>query len=429
MDGVISQSTQELLRPGPCEDVYYADPKTAKKACWRTTLNTRFTQSLTNLTQGVSQFTLPPAAGYSDIIVAFQMPSFTLGEAADIAVNKGFGYDLINRISYRIGGSSQYFISGAQNKLLALKNSPDAASRDAILSLGGPAITTAQGWADYGANNWAYVVLSIPGTIPSASNKSVPIPSDLLSQQIVITLELNPLSSVISVNGSGTIAGKVLQSAFFQAQQVELTNMADALARRVDMTTHSYSMPVIFTQQETAINLGNSATSQQVNLTGFRSGEVRSIDLWLTKTTDAVPSSGGTLNPGFWYAPFGVQVSYAGQILMRADANTGALINLINQKQTSQVAASYLSFAGGSYTANARDSKWLSVPLAQSTDEPSYETTYTSGLEVTNGIIQVALTTADYRGLPTAAADYVLHASYNYNSVLVFSQGTADFAF
>ena len=424
MDGVISQSTQELLRPGPCEDVFYADPKTAKKACWRTTINTRFTSALTNLTQGVSQFTLPPAAGYSDIVVAFQMPTLNTGAAAGLALSRGWGYDLINRISYRIGGSSQYFISGAQNKLLALKNSPDAASRDAILALGGAAVTTAAAFNALGANNYAYVVLSIPGTTPSKSNKSVPIPSDLLSQQIVVTVELNPLSAVFSNNGGSVPAA--LASGTFQAQQVELTNMADALARRVDMTTHSYSMPVVFTQQETAIGLQAGTGTQSVNLTGFRSGEVRAISLWLTKATDDAATA---RNGGFWYAPASVQVSYAGQIVMRADAGIAALLNLINQKATSQVAATYLSYGGGAYTATAADSKWVEVPFAQATDEPSYNSVYTSGLEVQNGIIQVQLAATDINGLPVDASGYTLHASYDYNSVIVFSQGTADFAF
>ena len=425
MDSVISSSTQELLRPGPCVDAYYADPKTAQKACWRTTINTRFTAALTNTTQGVSQFTLPPASGYSDIVVTFQLPTIATLAAAGLAVPRGWGYDLINRISYRIGGSSQYFISGAQNKLLALKNSPDAASRDAILALGGQAVTTAAKFNSLGANNYAYVVLSIPGTIPSKSNKSVPIPSDLLSQQIVITLELNPLSAVFSNNG-GTIPTQPLASATFQAQQVELTNMADALARRVDMTTHSYSMPVVFTQQETAVSLGTGTGVKSVNLTGFRSGEVRSIDLWLTKDTDDVITN---RNGGFWYAPSSVQVSYAGQIYFRADAGISQLLNLINQKATSQVAATTATWNGSTYDVVAADSKWVSVPFAQAVDEDSYKTLYTSGLEVQNGIIQVQCAATDKDGVPVDASGYTLHASYDYNSVIVFSQGTADFAF
>ena len=417
MDGVISQSTQELLRPGKCVDAYYADPKEAQKACWRTTVNTRFTQSLTNLTQGVSQFTLPPAAGYSDVILTLRMPDLT-GVATGLALPRGWGYDLISRISYRIGGSSQYFISGAQNKLLALKNSPDAVSRDSIFALGGQELKSAGDFAAVGANNYAYVYLSIPGTIPSKSNKSVPIPSDLLSQQIVITVELNPLASVFS-NNAGTVPS-ALASGTFQAQQVELTNMADALARRVDMTTHSYSMPVIFTQQETAVSLSSSAAAQSVNLTGFRSGEVRAIDLWITKASDATATVN---NPGYWYAPTNVQVSYAGQIYFRADGDSSQLINLINQKMTSKVSGSVLAYAGGAYSSTPTDFRWVDVNFAQPVDMDSYQTWYTSGLEVQNGIIQVTLTT------PTAAADYTLHASYDYNSVIVFSQGTADFAF
>jgi hypothetical protein len=66
---------------------------------------------------------------------------------------------------------------------------------------------------------------------------------------------------------------------------------------------------------------------------------------------------------------------------------------------------------------------------------------YISGKEITNGIVQVqfnlprapdAFSGAAAAGIIAGAGingNWQLHVSYVYNSVLVFSQGTADFAF
>lgn len=59
----MSESIQQLVRPGKCVDVYYPDPDTAKKQCFRTTQNTRYVQQFANLSGGSSVLTIPPNNG------------------------------------------------------------------------------------------------------------------------------------------------------------------------------------------------------------------------------------------------------------------------------------------------------------------------------------------------------------------------------
>jgi len=93
---------------------------------------------------------------------------------------------------------------------------------------------------------------------------------------------------------------------------VMLANQGDALARRVDMTSHSLTYPVRFIQQEVSVLLTNpsytsttSATStpNTVTLSGFRSGEVKELHCWLTAANDnpAGGTVGNTVNPFNWY--------------------------------------------------------------------------------------------------------------------------------
>jgi hypothetical protein len=337
-------------------------------------------------------------------------------------VNRGWGYAAIKQISYRIGGSSQYFLSGDQVLLNALRQCPNAQARDDLFALGGAELT---GAALNSANNYAYVWLSLPWTKPTSAGKPVPLPSDLLTQQIQVTCELQPPSYYFSLSagGAGTVPQQ-LQSASFQVQQVLLHNQGDALASRVDMTTHSLSFPAEFTQQELVVPLTNTAAPQTVSLTGFRSGEVKELQIWLTRDADST-GVGGIKQMLRFYQPTDLQVTYAGDVYSRYDAGSSVLWNLVNGRQTPKMANSLLvtNGAGGYNASTPYDSYWVELPFSQSYDPDTAHSMYVSGKEITNGIVQLQLTT------PSAQADWKLHVSYVYNTVIVFSQGSCNYAF
>ena len=437
MESKVAESTQQMLLPGKCVDLYYPDPQTAEKQCFRTSMNTKYVVGFNTLTAGVNVLTIPPNNGIGDVLVQLTItpPSTVTG----IALEAGWGYALINRLSYRIGGSSQYFLSGAQVLQNALRLCPDGTSRDNIIQLGGPAIATVADWGN--ANNLtAYCWLSFPWSRPSAVSKPPPLPTDLLTQQCQIQLENFNIASIAANNG-GSTAGLALSAGNFVVGQVQLSNQGDALARRVDMTTHSLSYPVEFTQQEFGINLGTAASgaSQQVSLTGFRSGEVKYIEMWLTVNNDTTT----VYNSNKWYAPVNLIMTYAGDQYARYDSGSSKLWNLINGRLLPTAALSVVQTAatGNNVTANPSSTSWVELPFAQSYTPESSHSMYISGKEITNGIVQV---TFDLPRAPDAysgatpggiaaggsiSGNWTLHVSYVYNSVIVFSQGTADFAF
>ena len=419
MDASLHESTQQMLRPGKCVDIYYPDPQTSNKQCFRTSVNTKFQSALTNLTTGTSQFTIPPNNGIQDVVIALKFPSSATSSATGLALGRGWGYAAINRISFRVGGSNQFFLTGAQILQAALENCSDAAARDSLFALGGSACTTT---GNFTASNYAYVWLKLPWCTPSSEGKMPPLPTDLLTQQTIVTCELNPISYYCSNNG-GTLPTS-LDSGSFTVQQVAFMNQGDALARRVDMTAHSLSYPIEFIQQEVAIPLTTQTASQTVSVTGFRSGEVKALKLWVTSTADTVATA---QNPLAWYRPIDVVVTYAGDQYARFDADSGALWNLVNSKMVPEVATTVLSYASSAYTATASTSKWLSVPFGQAYDNAvSAHTMYVSGKEILNGIVQIQLALDATVG---AKAGLVLHVSPVYNAVLVFGSGTADYAF
>lgn len=409
-----------MLRPGKCVDVYYPDPQTAKKQCFRTTVNTKFQAAFTNLTGGTSTFVIPPNNGLQDVMIVMRFPSNAESSATGLALGRGWGYAAINKISFRVGGSNQFFLTGAQILQAALENCSDAAARDSLFAYGGSACTTTANFTD---SNFAYVWLKLPWCTPSSEGKMPPLPSDLLTQQVQITCELNPISDYCSNNG-GTIPSG-LRSGTFTVQQVQFMNQGDALARRVDMTSHSLSYPLEFIQQEVEIPLQSVAGQQTVSITGFRSGEVKALKLWITRSTDSPTTA---RNPLLWYRPLDVIVSYAGDQYARMDGDSGGLWNLVNSKMVPEVANTTISYASSAYTATASTSRWLSVPFGQSYDAAeSAHTMYVSGKEILNGVVSIQLSVGGLSG--SAANSLSLHVSPVYNAVLVFGSGTADYAF
>ena len=430
MESSLTESVQQLVRPGKCVDLYYPDPETAHKQCYRTIQNTRYVQQFANLTGGSSVFTIPPNNGIQDIVMTFELPAS--GEsgfvANGLAIPAGWGYALIKQVSFRYGGSSQYFLSGQQLLQAVLRKAPNASARDDLFNLGGTAAAGAAAAAgDFATRQRAYVWLPLPHTVPTSEGKLPPLPTDLLTQQVQVTCELYPISTIFSAAvGAGGTAATTLTTAEFQVQQVILENQGDALARRVDMTSHALSYPIEFIQQEVVIPLAN-ATSQSVVLTGFRSGEVRNIQAWITKDSDApAPGVGVIVNPWKWYAPEDVQMTYAGEIYARFDRGSGALWNLVNGKQAPAIPEVLVADAGGGACSVTSPflGRWIELPFAQTYNDKTAMSTYTAGKPITNGIVNLSFNLPPE--LP-AAADLKLHISYNYNGVLTFSQGTCDY--
>jgi len=419
MDASLHESTQQMLRPGKCVDIYYPDPQTASKQCFRTTTTTKFQVALTNLTSGVSQFTIPPNNGVQDVMVVLRYPSNAESSATGVAIPRGWGYAAIRSISFRVGGSNQFFMTGPQILQAALENCSDAAARDSLFAFGG---NLCRATGDFTASNFAYVWLKLPWCTPTSEGKMPPLPTDLLTQQTIVTVELNPISAYASNNG-GTLPS-ALMSGTFTAQQVQFINQGDALARRVDMTAHSLSYPLEFIQQAVAIPLNTTAAAQTVSVTGFRSGEVKALKLWVTSTDDTVATAN---NPLLWYRPQNVIVTYAGDQYARFDQDSGAVWNLVNSKMVPEVSNSIISYASSAYSATATTSKWLSVPFGQAYNSgASAHTMYVSGKEILNGIVQIQLSLGSDC---SAKAGLVLNVSPVYNAVLVFGSGTADYAF
>lgn len=413
----MSTSTMDLVRSGEPMDLYYYDSETARKQAFPTSINTKYVQSFQSLAAGSQTFTIPPQNGIQDVVVEFQVNVATSG--TNLALPSGWGYALIKQVSFRYGGSSQYFLTGDQILQLALKRQANKQAMDDIVNLGGNSLVS-PAVGSYFAN----CVLTLPHASPSGLGKAHPFPTDLLTQQVQVTVEVYNLSQIVTNNG-GTLANITLAAAQFQVQQVMLNNQADALARRVDMAQNAYAFPAEFVQQKQTIALpsgvgGAGTAPASVVLTGFRSGEVKSIDIWLTRASDYVLSDNGAKAPFNWQLPLSVTMSYAGDIYSRFENESSPLWYLINNDKSPAVTTAGTSAAAA---ATSILSEWVNLPFAQTFLDEDAHYVLVHGKPITNGIVNLLVLP------PTSQTDWVLNVSYVYNTVLLMSQGSCDFIF
>ena len=202
------------------------------------------------------------------------------------------------------------------------------------------------------------------------------------------------------------------------------------LANRVDMNTHAYTMPLpTFDQQEVLLQMTSSTASpQQIVLTGFRAGEVKKLQIYLTRNDPVAglnASANLDANSLRWFAPAAIKVLYAGLVYASYQNGSSAMWNLLDGTAPSAVNQSALAVAGGIWTSTPVLSSWVELPFGQPSGSDYEADILVHGKEITNGIVNLEVTPPPGGG----PAGWTLHVVYVYNCNLVFARGTAELSF
>jgi len=434
MNSEITESVQDSIRPGGMLDLYYYGESNIEKQAYPVVINNKFYTEFPNLGAGTSQFVISPNQGVSDIIIGLELPARTDASGVNsyngLATTKGWGYQAIRTVSVRYGSSAQYFFTGQQLFVQNLFDCENETKRENLATLGGSPAATSADWA-VDSNRRAYLYLNLPHNSPRAEGKPLPFPSDLLVQPIIITIEMNPLSDLFTSYAPGGVVGTIptqFSKAYLQVRQDMMADSADLLARQQNMNVEAYTFPLkYFPQQEVLIRLG-SGTSHQVNLTGFRAGEVKKIILWLTKNNEAQSVSSGTKNGLKYYQISQSQLTYNGEIFYRTEDQATNLWNLVWDKKSGGFMTGALAISGssGSQTASYTSvfAPYTLIPFDQPHIADANCDVLVHGKPILNAVVNLSLST------PTSEADgWTLHALYLYNSSLLCSRGSAEYIF
>ena len=250
----------------------------------------------------------------------------------------------------------------------------------------------------------------------------------------MITIELNDIKSIFGGSDATAPTGlpSALDTAELQITQEYMSDTADLLARRVDMNTHAISVPLKYFAQQEVLNTFNagSPAQQQVNLTGFRAGEVKDIMLWLEvqRSTDFSNGSAGLV----WPEILDAELRYNGEIFFTAPGQSARLWNLVEDKKRAGFSTSLIDYTANPAAASAYFSSWTLVKFAQVDVPRDRMYDLVSGKPVLNAVINLSLNLPAEvltAGVVSANTRVVLHAVYLYNASLLCSRGTSEYVF
>ena len=432
-----SESIQEALRLGGSKDIYYYTSATLMKQSIHTIVDNRFFQALTSLGAGSSTFIISIDQGISDIILGAKLPE--QGDSSvdytGLALPRGWLYSLISRVSVRYGSSSQFFWSGQQMLVENLREMPNPDTRDQLYALGGALMRTVAGADPFSGDNlFAYAYINLPHNSPNGGlMKPNPFPSELIGQPIVITLELNTLQNIFSSNNAlGDISGAptALKNAFFQVKQIHAKD-AGELMQMPGGRGSAYSFPTkAFYQNEVKIQVGSqnavsaTPTEYQLQLTGFRNGEVRSVIMWITRDGDTNPATNAAFVKNYdnFILARDVELLYNGTVYYRAPDISSQMWALCSTKTPPQLECTVLSISGGSIVSTSKKANWIEIPFSQVYEQLSGSHMYVAGKLIQNAVVNMQVTLPD-------TDRYTCHFTYSYNCAIMISDRAAEYVF
>jgi hypothetical protein len=201
--------------------------------------------------------------------------------------------------------------------------------------------------------------------------------------------------------------------AYLQVRQVNALDRGELMKISPSV---SYAFPSTFFQQVNSISLSNTASDQEVVLTGFRSGSCKGVHCWMIDDSD-------TANPFRFILPRDMVLSYAGNVIHNYKGVSSSLLDTLFVDVPSYFNNVVIADAGSTWTTAPEVSYWTHFPLSQRFEQLSAEYTETTGLGIANGVMNLRLKT------PDARATYKLYYVPYYSVALMFNNGSCEYVF
>ncbi len=418
-----SESIQHAITPGDCRDMYYAGKENSDLQCFPSLQDNRFYVSLPSLNQGsTNTIVFNPTQGLSDIVLTASLPP-----ANQVQTYSGWSFPrgwlplMIDQVALRVGGSSLYYFTGDQIFIDTLTDCEDGSKKQAVLDVGGSELLTITDFVP-GPQLSASMYLKMPFNSISALQKTLPLPTDLLSQPVQILITWKRFSDVAFWNGVGAANPSLLCSSFASAQvnfrQTTLQNSEHLLARRENMNEKALTVPLrYFTQTAFRTTVTQSGGQKsQINLTGFRFGSVKYIDIWARKVGD----------PAGWtfYPIQQLRLLINGLVMYDAQNSNNIMWSLCDRKTPAAVSTTALSLApgGAGVVATPAVCSWVPIPFSQLSEPMAYSNDITLGYPIANSVLNLEVTFPD-------DGTYEVTASYHYACAMMASKGTMEYVF
>jgi hypothetical protein len=311
-----------------------------------------------------------------------------------------------------------------------LSDAEDSVKKQNLFDLGGnPLSCTANGGGagDFASQSLrtAYVYIKLPFNSPSAQEKPLPLPTDLLTSPVQINIEFKAASEIF--HASATVAGaqplSPLPTAFSLAQaqweQTHFDDRGEQLARKVNMSEMAYSYPLKYFPQEVfrLQNVQGNNVTQSLTLTGLRSGNCLGLRIWCQDNAVA-----GNNDVALFTVPTQVTLSVNGLIYFDSRNGQQQLWSLLDRKSAAQWSADSVAVVSTAFVNTPTSSYWTHIPFSQHSEVLANESELSHGLSLMNSIVNLQI------ALP-GNTTYTVTAEYLFNSTLLFSRGSAEYVF
>jgi len=428
----ISESVQHAITPAECKDLYYSGEGNTELQCFPTLVDNRYYFSLPSLSQSsTNTIIFNPDQGLSDIVLTAQLQPSTgasgVGSWSGYAMPRGWLAAMIQQVAVRIGGSSLYYFTGDQIMVDTLTDCEESGKKQAVMNFAGSELLQPADFQE-GPQLSASVYLKMPFNSISALQKTLPLPTDLLTQPVQILVQLRSFQEVAFWYGAGLPVPSNIPTQFQSMQcnfrKTTMQSSEHLLARREDMLHKALTYPLRYFSQ-TAFRTVIQAQAGQpttVNLTGFRSGSVKYIDVWarpLTSSQQPIPGSNWN------WTPFTqVQMLINGLVMYDSRNTNNGLWSLCDRKTPAQVDTTSLAAAGDNSQAVPTPTvmPWTPIQLGQISESGCFESDVALGYPIQNSVVNLAVT------LPVSGY-YEISAAYHYAASLVFTKNTAEYVF
>jgi hypothetical protein len=434
-------SPLQLVSSSKIYDNIYASEDTTRSAGISVYSNGLvFEQSGTTTSMGsVVTLTIPNVALLNTVYLNLRLD---IPNTNGVNLKRGWGFQAIDRISWRIGSSSSYEFDGMTNFLAAMTQCETREKAEAILDAGGnPRFLVSAGVYSW-TNNVAVVPLCVV-PFSTTANDVLPFDSSLLNSPIQITVTLKSagafeLLNIVNAhaNNAPATAGAALpvgsalvnsyQDVYFTNEQNLFENSkADSL--RMDMMANPVlinSYPYLFYQTATPIDYTASNTDfVNINLLSFRRANLVGIVLMPVFNSGYLQYNQNRQNDftelqlslnGQYTAKFrsfsGMQTYLARKQNKNPSYNIGKL-----EQGTAPLDVGNVEVIGG------EQNLLVYIPMAQDITTAIHHE-YHNGVKIQNQVLQLQVKNE-------SATATRLHVVYVYNSAIFSQNSNADIVF
>ena len=411
-------ASNELAKVSGPLSLYYTDSHNDMAQSQPVTYDTRFRSGFQTLGAGLQVVQIPVDGGLSRCCLVF---GFDAGALSDIGATdllpKAWGYNAIESITWRVAGSSEYRLTGAQLLAKVLRLASNSGVKEQLYNLGGNEVL-----GPTASQQYAYIPLPL-WTMVDNGGFAPPVNGDLLAQQVQIRVQMRAPKDIMFSPGAGTVVAPAFSPpplysvGFFQAQFLRLVDRAQSIAPKVQEDTYVSPLACDFDQSELSQTLPVGARDDfPLTFSGLIFGQTKMVEVFLTSNdpTDVA-------NQAVFVAPQSIAMTFAGTVYASYSNGSAALWNILDGTAPASVNANLRTVSGGAWVAASNVlSQYVILPLSQPISNDHATEIQVHGMNISNGSITLNITSPD----PTK--EWTVHVVPVLRGALSYSRGSAN---